>query len=83
MRVERCVKPQLLLLCASPGIHGYEHGASWIQFKHCILEKEFHNLAPNGTLYGQNLLRDHRQHFQLYAIELIEAGPGSRLCKSL
>lgn len=64
----------------SPRIHGYEHGASWIQFKHCILEKEFHNLASNGPLYGQNLLRDHRQHFQLYAIELIEAGPGSRLC---
>jgi len=67
----------------SPGIHGYEYGTSRIQFEHCILEKEFHNLASNGPLDGQDLLRHHGEHLQLDAIELVEAGPGARLCQTL
>lgn len=60
------------------GIHSDCHKTVGIEFELSSFEEEHVQLLLNGSLDAQDLLRHHRQHLQLNAVELIEASPGSR-----
>ena len=64
-------------------VHGDEHVAGVQQRDRRALEHEAARAFALGLLDGQDLLRDHRQHLQLDAVELIEAGPGTGCCEAL
>ena len=59
------------------GVHRDVHVALRVQVQLRVLEHEALHLGHDGQLDGQNLLRHDRQHLQVDAVELVEAGPGA------
>ena len=64
-----------LLASSVAGVHRDYDVAGGVQTDFLTLEHEFLQIHAYGHLYGQDLLRDHRQDLQLDSIELVEAGP--------
>lgn len=58
-------------------VHGDVHRAARVQLDLRVLEDKALDLGLDGQLDGEDLLRHHRQHFQINAVELIKASPSS------
>ena len=59
------------------GIHGNKHRAAWDESDLSAFEDDRVLASIDAALDGQNLLRHHRQHFQVDAVELVEARPST------
>ena len=66
-----------------PWVHRDEDGAGRVQHQLRSVELEPRDALVDGDLDALDLLRDHRQDFQLNAVELIEARPRARLRETL
>ena len=58
------------------GVHGDEDGTGWVQFDLGALKEQSVVARADAPLDGHDLLGHHRQHLQVDAVELVEAGPG-------
>jgi len=66
-----------------PWVHRDEDGTGRVQHQLRSVELEPRDALVDGDLDALDLLRDHRQDFQLNAVELIEARPRARLRETL
>lgn len=65
------------------GIHGDEHGAGRVQLQFGPFEEQLLVAGIDTPLDGEDLLGDDREHLQVYAVELVEAGPSAARGQSL
>ncbi len=78
---EECLEVVRQLRAASIArIHGDVHCAAGVQLNLCVFKDKALDLGLYGQLDGEDLLGHHRQHLQVNAVELIEAGPRPRRC---
>jgi len=63
-------------------IHRDEDGAGWIKYEFGAFEDELFHALGDCRLYAVYLLSNDGQHFQLNAVELIEARPRTGLSKT-
>jgi len=64
-------------------VHGDEDGARRIQHQFGAVKEEPRDALVDCDLDALDLLRDHRQNFQLDTVELIKARPRARLRQTL
>ena len=72
-----------LLSAGVKRVHRDEDGTRQVQHQLGSFEVEPRHSLVDGDLNELDLLRNHRQHFQLYTVEFVETRPGARLRKTL
>jgi len=72
-----------LLSAGVSRIHRDEYCTSRVDHQLRSFEVETRHALVDGDLYALDLLGNDREHFQLNAVELVEARPGARLCQTL
>ena len=64
-------------------IHRDEDGTGRVEYQLGALEHELLDALSDRYLYAEDLLRYHRQHFELNPVKLIETGPRASLRQTL
>ena len=72
-----------LLSAGVTRVHRDEDGTRRVQHQLGSFEVEPRHSLVDGDLNALDLLRNHRQYFQLYPVEFVEARPGARLRKTV